>query len=435
MTSEPMKPVSSNLTAAFDWMDLVGVPVLLIERDTLLVKGANRAAQARFGPNRLGALPRPFRNLAADGGAAALAAAFAAIARGETDPDAVEPVFFCQLNECVRCFRFKLAPFPPSPDLTVATMIEVQPQASGDWRNRLEEILDLLPVGVEIYDDGFNALFFNRKADDLFLYPERPVLQHDDWFELGFPDPDERARRYAEWQDRVENARRHRDRVEITEWNMRCRDGRNHVVQFLIRFVGDTFLIVQWDVTEQRALEAELSRLARRDSLTGVPNRRALLEVAEATFAAQQPFSLLMLDIDHFKAINDRYGHPAGDDVIRAVAARCGGTLREGDILARFGGEEFAVLLPNTSPPRPVTCPNGCSPPSRHAPSPSARWRSPSGSASAAPRADRTIYAWRISSPAPTPRSTRRRDRAAAARWSLTEKQRRERGNPAQGMK
>ncbi len=83
-------------------------------------------------------------------------------------------------------------------------MIEVQPQASGDWRNRLEEILDLLPVGVEIYDAGLNALFFNRKADDLFLYPERPVLQHDDWFELGFPDPEERARRYAEWLDRVE---------------------------------------------------------------------------------------------------------------------------------------------------------------------------------------------------------------------------------------
>ncbi len=87
MTSEPINSVISNLDTAFGWMDLVGVPVLLIERDTLLVTAANTAAQTRFGPNRLGALPRPFTNLAADGGAAKLADAFAAIARGETDPD------------------------------------------------------------------------------------------------------------------------------------------------------------------------------------------------------------------------------------------------------------------------------------------------------------------------------------------------------------
>ncbi|WP_432562033.1 GGDEF domain-containing protein [Kineococcus sp. SYSU DK003] len=91
---------------------------------------------------------------------------------------------------------------------------------------------------------------------------------------------------------------------------------------------------------------ADLRRAATSDGLTGVANRRTLDEAL-----AQQDhtvWSLALIDLDHFKAVNDTHGHQAGDDVLRAAAAALSTTAREGDLVARYGGEEFAVLLPGT---------------------------------------------------------------------------------------
>jgi two-component system cell cycle response regulator len=94
----------------------------------------------------------------------------------------------------------------------------------------------------------------------------------------------------------------------------------------------------------------ELARLARTDALTGLPNRRALEEelsrAAARAARAGTPLSVLVLDVDRFKQVNDRYGHAAGDAVLAAVASRGAAALRAGDLMARIGGEEFAVLLP-----------------------------------------------------------------------------------------
>lgn len=100
------------------------------------------------------------------------------------------------------------------------------------------------------------------------------------------------------------------------------------------------------EAEEWERLRAE----AVRDALTGLPNRRAfeealLREVARAE-RENAPFAVLLLDVDHFKRVNDGHGHPAGDAVLRAVAARARGALRAADLLARVGGEELAALLP-----------------------------------------------------------------------------------------
>ena len=102
------------------------------------------------------------------------------------------------------------------------------------------------------------------------------------------------------------------------------------------------------DISERKVFEAELRNLAVTDTLTGVWNRRHGTELLAADLSARRPgqaLSLLMLDIDHFKTINDTFGHQAGDHVLIEIASRLRRSLRGSDMVARWGGEEFVVLL------------------------------------------------------------------------------------------
>jgi len=98
--------------------------------------------------------------------------------------------------------------------------------------------------------------------------------------------------------------------------------------------------------------QQELERLAERDTLTGLYNRRKFLQLAQQELdrRARMPSDLcvLMVDLDYFKRVNDKYGHPMGDLVLQQVAARLAANVRSTDVLARIGGEEFIVLMPIT---------------------------------------------------------------------------------------
>jgi diguanylate cyclase (GGDEF)-like protein/PAS domain S-box-containing protein len=115
----------------------------------------------------------------------------------------------------------------------------------------------------------------------------------------------------------------------------------------------DHVLVAGLDITDRKLLERRLARLATTDSLTGLDNRAGFFAAAEREINARgrsgQPPALLMVDMDHFKEINDTYGHETGDAVLRSFAKLCRRLFRSRDIIGRIGGEEFAILLPETT--------------------------------------------------------------------------------------
>lgn len=107
------------------------------------------------------------------------------------------------------------------------------------------------------------------------------------------------------------------------------------------------------NITERKEMESKLQRLARTDPLTGLANRRYFFELADRSrnqcARYHRSYALMMLDIDHFKSVNDTYGHDIGDVVLKATADEMNQLLRDIDILGRLGGEEFAIAMPETT--------------------------------------------------------------------------------------
>jgi len=141
---------------------------------------------------------------------------------------------------------------------------------------------------------------------------------------------------------------------------MRKKDGSIAWMEMNARVIRDDdtgepreFVAVMRNITERKLIEEKLLAMAHRDGLTGLWNRRAFDEALgrewKRAMRDGSGISLLLLDIDHFKAFNDRYGHPVGDDCLRSVASAVNGVVRSCDVAARYGGEEIALILPGTS--------------------------------------------------------------------------------------
>jgi len=140
---------------------------------------------------------------------------------------------------------------------------------------------------------------------------------------------------------------------------MRKKDGSAAWMEINARLVRDSatgeareVVLIMRDVTERKVLEERLAGLALTDGLTGLWNRRAFDDALERewkrTTREGPQISLLLLDLDHFKEFNDQYGHQVGDDCLRAVAVAIKGAVRATDTVARYGGEEIAIILPST---------------------------------------------------------------------------------------
>jgi diguanylate cyclase (GGDEF)-like protein/PAS domain S-box-containing protein len=217
-----------------------------------------------------------------------------------------------------------------------------------DSEANLRALVDFSPVAMvltRIADS--TVLLANRKAAAMFdvaltEIQGRNAPQH--WVNLN-----ERAKY-------LEHVFRH-GRIDDFEAEMLTTSGRKFWASLSgqrLRFAGDDALLAAIvDITAQRQTREELVEQATRDPLTGVYNRRHVEEVlrkeVDRARRHERPLVVAMMDADHFKNINDTYGHQTGDEVLRAISDRCRQTLRSNDILARYGGEEFVVVFPETN--------------------------------------------------------------------------------------
>jgi diguanylate cyclase (GGDEF)-like protein len=217
----------------------------------------------------------------------------------------------------------------------------------------LQAALDNVDYGVLLLDENMRARFINRASRQIWNMPDALAASRPSFTELmrhacdsgAFALPADKLDAYVEW------------RVALVrggyEAPMDLQLANGKILRFQCKALpaGGRFLSYT-EVTDLVRNAERLERLATTDEMTGICNRRHFLTLAETEWRRFQddgaPFALLILDVDLFKSINDRFGHYVGDAVIKSVAAICQREKRDADILARIGGEEFVLLLPQT---------------------------------------------------------------------------------------
>ena len=230
-------------------------------------------------------------------------------------------------------------------------------------RKMLDIILNHVPVGMYLKDSEGRLRFYNQSIADRFH------IDRDEWIgKTSYDLWDQPTAEELEREDTavLQSGVAHDSYITVPAPDGKPSHWRSHKVPCL-NGDGDVMLVCcSIDLTEQMQREAELQRtrdelqeanrklssLALTDALTGLWNRRAFDARLETSIIAaqrsKQPMTLMLIDVDHFKAINDRHGHPYGDTVLKQIAAILNRVKRAEDAACRFGGEEFAVLLPGT---------------------------------------------------------------------------------------
>jgi diguanylate cyclase (GGDEF)-like protein/PAS domain S-box-containing protein len=230
--------------------------------------------------------------------------------------------------------------------IDISTQMEVE-QNLLETEQHLRSILEILPQPIYIArrSDG-QLLYVNRKTCLLFQQRTNQLLKckSTDFF----VDPKER-------DDLLQLFETLHD-IRDVEVKMKTTSGREFTAEMAaiaVDYAGQAGILVALnDVSQRKQLEAELLQQANTDGLTGTSNRRHFLNQAEQEIRRSRrfarPMSVLMMDVDHFKKINDNHGHAVGDAVLQSVVKRALESLRQSDFLGRIGGEEFAVILPET---------------------------------------------------------------------------------------
>ena len=201
--------------------------------------------------------------------------------------------------------------------------------------------IDMLGIG----DREGHLLRINRKFEEVLGYQEAEIVGQN---VITFVHPDDRQLTLDALV-----AVKTQDSVQSYVNRIRCKNGTYRLIEWnSTPGIGRFVYISARDITKTRLLEEQLREKANRDELTGLFNRHYFdLIIDDSLHHADrynEPLSILLLDIDHFKQVNDTYGHPVGDELLRSVARTISRSVRESDFVIHFGGEEFIILLPRT---------------------------------------------------------------------------------------
>ena len=335
------------------WLGCVGAPVVLVEKSSLRIRRGNANAAVFFG---LGL--EPFSDLSMEelvgrDATLMLSQIWSVAPFGKPG----EPFLVRALvNNQERLLMVQVTKLAVEGEpLRLFTFVDAPPEGSvalAGWQENVVSLLNWLPFGFEIASTDDQIQFANSTFQDLFGYTQDQVESIEDWWRVAYPDPQYREFAKSQWYTSIAAARSENREMTPFDLNVMSANGVERMIQFRHRTIGNFNVNLYIDVTKERAYAEQLRLLANTDALTGVVNRRRFFEQAEEVFArsakALHPVSVVMLDIDHFKSINDRFGHRVGDLVLTEFTRRCQSALRPTDWFARLGGEEFAVLLEDT---------------------------------------------------------------------------------------
>ena len=221
--------------------------------------------------------------------------------------------------------------------------------ARQQGQSRFENIAATSPDGIVCADHNGLITFWNAAAERLFGYFSREATGAS----IDLIVPPAMRGSHGEGLRRVAAGGTPRLIGTSVQLDAEHRSGRTIPIELSLSMWRDrglaNFGAIVRDMTERRANEERLYRLAHLDDLTGLPNRSLLFRRIDEQLAHRQPMTVLLLDLDGFKAVNDTLGHLAGDKVLQQVAKRIAACVRPSDTVARLGGDEFGILRSSCS--------------------------------------------------------------------------------------